>query len=106
MPLSECNTTLLNVNEESKDKRLGSGIHKSQYCAYDPQGRNDSCQGDSGGPLQLISNNNSIATTIVGVVSFGVSCGTALPSVYTRVAYYIDWIESSVWPALESDELF
>lgn len=35
--------------------------------------------------------------TIVGITSFGINCGTALPSVYTRVAFYIDWIESIAW---------
>lgn len=41
---------------------------------------------------------SSAISTIVGVVSFGVSCGTALPGVYTRVAFYVGWIESIVWP--------
>lgn len=53
--------------------------------------------GDSGGPIFLYDNPSGVST-VVGIVSFGVSCGTALPSVYTRVASYIEWIESNVWP--------
>lgn len=53
-------------------------------------------QGDSGGPLQIFS--SPAMGTVIGVVSFGISCGTSLPSIYTRVAYYMDWIESIVWP--------
>lgn len=98
MSLSECNETLLNYNIEADLPSLRNGVSESQYCAYDPQGKNDSCQGDSGGPLQYIPTNNTLIPTVVGIVSFGISCGTVLPSVYTRVAYYLDWIESIVWP--------
>lgn len=54
--------------------------------------------GDSGGPLQMFEQKSSAIATVVGVVSFGASCGTELPGIYTRVAFYIDWIESIVWP--------
>lgn len=69
-----------------------------QYCANDPNGKKDSCGGDSGGPLQLIANDT--ATKIVAIVSFnGIgTCGTLIPSVYTRVASFIEWIEPIVWP--------
>lgn len=53
-------------------------------------------QGDSGGPLQVIMPSNF--ATIVGVTSFGTSCGTDIPSVYARVAFYLDWLESVIWP--------
>lgn len=51
----------------------------------------------SGGPLQIIPHDSSLAK-VVGVVSFGITCGNALPSIYTRVAFYADWIASYVWP--------
>lgn len=100
MPLSECNSTLLNYTKTVSDvKAFRNGINEGQYCAYDPneKDRSDSCQGDSGGPLQIISSNSSLAK-VVGVVSIGIGCGTALPSIYTRVAHFIAWIESHVWP--------
>ncbi|XP_014477561.1 PREDICTED: uncharacterized protein LOC106745987 [Dinoponera quadriceps] len=60
----------------------------------------DSCMGDSGGPLQApaIYNapgiRNKIRFVQYGVVSYGLKqCGTTnVPGVYTRVAYYMDWI--------------
>lgn len=55
-----------------------------------------SCRGDSGGPLQVFR--NSYTSHIVGIVSFGISCGATLPGVYTRVAFYSDWIVPRVWP--------
>lgn len=101
-PLAECTTTFLKYNEQANDAAFRNGISEGQYCAYDPTPRNkselrtDSCQGDSGGPLQHIPSGSTIAT-IVGIVSAGISCGTDLPGLYTRVAYYVDWIESIVW---------
>lgn len=66
-------------------------------CAYDELMDSDSCQGDSGGPLQFFNQNVHMAD-IVGIVSFGIGCGYRLPAIYTRVAYYVDWIERIVWP--------
>lgn len=99
VPRVECNTTLSNYNTLANLRRLRNGISDSQYCAHDsdPNGRKDTCQGDSGGPLQIIPPDTKVAH-IVGIVSFGLSCGTAYPSVYTRVASYVEWIESIVWP--------
>lgn len=78
---------------------LRNGIIQGQYCAYDPKARNDSCQGDSGGPLQYFADKESGIATVLGIISVGFGCGTALPSLYTRVAAYLDWIEPIVWPA-------
>lgn len=48
----------------------------------------DSCQGDSGGPLVIRSIN-----TLVGVVSFGISCADpSYPGVYSNVAVARMWI--------------
>lgn len=74
---------------------LRYGINKSQYCAQDPDGRSDVAPGDSGGPLQIIKNPR--AAHVIGIASFGIASGT-LPSIYTRVAYYADWIAERVWP--------
>lgn len=48
------------------------------------------------GPLFI--REDSGMSTVHGIVSFGVSCGTELPGIYTRIASYVDWIESIVWP--------
>lgn len=97
MPLADCNTTLLEFNKFRNLAFLQNGISDSQYCAYDPDGEKDSCQGDSGGPLQIVLPKTETAK-VVGIVSFGMGCGIGLPGVYTRVASYVDWIESIVWP--------
>ena len=49
----------------------------------------DTCLGDSGGPLMCKVNGSM---TAVGIVSFGMGCGTGQPGVYTRICSYKDWI--------------
>lgn len=97
MPLSECNTELLDYNKQRNQVSFRTGIDESQYCAHDPIGGKDSCQGDSGGPLQTLQSYASPAK-VVGVVSFGIGCGRGRPGIYTRVAHYFEWIGSHVWP--------
>lgn len=96
--LTECNATYLEFNKKANIRALRSGISETQYCAYDPNGVKDSCAGDGGGPLQMVTGDTA-TTKIVGIVSFGVSCGSRLPGIYTRVGSYLDWIESIVWPS-------
>lgn len=93
VPLLECNATHIAYGTS---RSYRSGLNDGHYCAFDPELKKDACQSDSGGPLQLVENKES---TIVGIVSFGLSCGSAVPSVYARVAYYLDWIEGIVWPS-------
>lgn len=96
MPLFDCNTTYLDHNKKWNLPAFQHGVDKSQYCAHDPLGFQDSCKEDSGGPLQIVRSPSNPAK-VVGVVSFG-SCGRLKASIYSRVAYYIEWIASHVWP--------
>lgn len=51
----------------------------------------DACQGDSGGPLVA---GDGPAARLVGVVSWGESCASRYPGVYTRVASEVDFLAS------------
>ncbi|XP_077300247.1 CLIP domain-containing serine protease HP8-like isoform X2 [Arctopsyche grandis] len=67
--------------------------HK-QICAGG-ESKKDACKGDSGGPLMMVNDINGVYKFVQhGIVSYGpVLCGTeGLPGVYTRIAYYMDWI--------------
>lgn len=59
MPNSDCTHYL----DEMKNSEF-------QFCAYDPEFKNDACTGDSGGPLQTFRA-GSFVSTIAGVVSYG-----------------------------------
>lgn len=74
-------------------------IGDTQICAGGDKGK-DSCRGDSGGPLMGATNGTKGQFTyLAGLVSYGPSpCGMeGWPGVYTRVASYIDWIESKIY---------
>lgn len=78
----------------------GRKLVETQYCAVGRENTmtkffGDACEGDSGGPLQIFQDEKH---KLVGVTSFGAGCGAGKPGVYTRVASYIGWIESIVWP--------
>lgn len=82
--LSECNATF--------HCEIGEG----QICArlY----RSEKCRGTkSGGPLQFIPYKSNIPN-VVGISSYDGGCGTAKPNIYTNIAYFLNWIESIVWP--------
>lgn len=96
VPLSQCNHTYVQYNEDKNHAAFRGGIIEGQYCANDPEFKSDACRGDSGGPLQVFRYPET--AHIVGIVSFGISCGVTLPGIYTHVAHYTEWIASHVWP--------
>ncbi|XP_037939396.1 serine protease persephone-like [Teleopsis dalmanni] len=94
-PLSACNRSYA---EQGLTRHISQGIISSQMCAQDDSEMKDACQGDSGGPLNLVVNETTKNYRIIGIVSAGFSCGTETPGFYTRVAAFLDYIESIVWP--------
>ncbi|KAG8268258.1 serine-type endopeptidase activity protein [Homalodisca vitripennis] len=81
------------------DMEYPEGIHSpSQFCAWEYS--KDTCKSDSGGPLVKDEKDSCLAVQ-VGITSFGpVRCGeSATPGTYVRVAYFLPWIESIVWPS-------
>lgn len=97
--LDKCNQSFADNNLLKNNRKLPQGLIDTQYCATGLENTitkqiGDTCQGDSGGPLQIVQDDKY---KLVGVTSFGNGCGSNTPSVYTRVAAYIEWIESVVW---------
>ncbi|XP_037026767.1 trypsin-2-like [Bradysia coprophila] len=79
--------------DHTRCNRAYGNIHPTgMICAGTVEGGKDSCQGDSGGGLYC-------GNYVVGIVSFGATCGDArFPGVYTSIAAYNDWIDSTlVW---------
>ena len=75
----------------------GITIAETMLCAGYSEGRRDTCSGDSGGPLVLPSAAGTVASTQVGITSFGFRC--AVPGaygVYTRVSRYSGWISDQI----------
>jgi len=86
-----------NVNQVSqrscKDAYPFDPITPQMRCALGPN-KKDACQGDSGGPL-IKAGRNANGDVLVGVVSWGVGCGTN-PGVYSDVAEVSGWIVQMV----------
>ena len=70
-------------------------ITSRMICAGFQQGVRDSCNGDSGGPLTMSVGPNQ--RRLVGVVSFGDSCGKKDKyGVYSRIHAVRSWINSTI----------
>eukprot|EP00588_Corethron_pennatum_P002485 CAMPEP_0194297916 /NCGR_PEP_ID=MMETSP0169-20130528/59877_1 /TAXON_ID=218684 /ORGANISM="Corethron pennatum, Strain L29A3" /LENGTH=335 /DNA_ID=CAMNT_0039047845 /DNA_START=477 /DNA_END=1484 /DNA_ORIENTATION=+ len=82
-----------NVNQVSlgscKARYRGEYISPRMMCTLGPNNR-DACQGDSGGPL-IKPGRNAADDVLVGVVSWGIGCGTN-PGVYSDVGEALVWI--------------
>ncbi|KFB38139.1 hypothetical protein ZHAS_00005429 [Anopheles sinensis] len=83
------------------ESRYGLGILPGQMCVGSNTVGRDTCVGDSGGALQTVTNPSTCTFHVVGVVSTGLKgCGIGKArAVYTKVPYYLDWIEEIVWGA-------
>ncbi|XP_015433606.1 PREDICTED: transmembrane protease serine 9-like [Dufourea novaeangliae] len=70
-------------------------LFETQVCSGTAGQEVSACSGDSGGPLAQIVGETAVQ---VGIVSWGMMpCGSShMPSVYTRVASYIDWINQNI----------
>ncbi|XP_073978749.1 venom protease-like isoform X3 [Rhodnius prolixus] len=105
LKLQEVNITLVNgtecrrLYENDVDSKIPQGINPNiMICAGEREGGKDACSGDSGGPMAIQLASRCLKTQI-GITSFGRDCGLPnTPGVYTRVSYYVPWIESIVWP--------
>ncbi|CAG2179734.1 unnamed protein product, partial [Oppiella nova] len=80
--ITYCSLKMRDINKDSNICAGGS-----------PQGGTSTCKGDSGGPLQCRSNDGKWYQ--IGITSWGEPCAhKRVPDVFTRVAYFRDWIEN------------
>lgn len=84
-------TDIVNFEECKAALPEDAPLASSNVCSSPMENKLSACNGDSGGPY--VQELNGV-TVQVGVVSWGyIPCGTAgLPSVYTKVASYVEWI--------------
>lgn len=92
-------TTLIQKPIENCPDPKGSDID-SLICATPNGSSGDVCQGDSGGPLFTgYPDRDNCLFAIMAVVSQGYLCDAALShTLHTRIFYFREWIEKTVWP--------
>jgi len=92
VPASQCNLAL---KQALNQKKPGVGdrfqLTQGEVCAGTENGK-DACTGDGGSPL--VCQAQSGRWTVVGLVAWGIGCGSHVPGVYTNVHHYKHWINS------------
>jgi secreted trypsin-like serine protease len=71
----------------NRNTQIAGGFYNSVERVF-----SGACYGDSGGPLVVKKGNNY---ELIGIVSYGSGCDVKKPTVYTKVFYYVDWINSA-----------
>ncbi|KAM7299838.1 clotting factor G beta subunit [Ixodes scapularis] len=93
---------------ENYAREFPRGVNDDFVCAGNlTYGGVDACQQDSGGPLVMeTTRNGQKVLEVVGVVSFGVGCGSPnFPGVYARVSTYRDWILNKMTQVLPDSQI-
>ena len=92
--LQTVETEIVEFNECKAALPEDAPIDVTNVCSDSQQKGISACNGDSGGPL-VIEKEDATAE-LIGIVSWGyIPCGIAnLPSIYTRVSAYNEWIAS------------
>lgn len=90
-PRPACQAALRGTNLGTK-----FNLHEGFLCAGGLKGL-DTCIGDGGGPLVCPSLIDPWRYVLVGIVSWGVNCGTyGVPGVYIDVPKYRTWIDNTI----------
>merc|ERR1712121_140912 len=82
----------VDIYTESQCKGAWAQYDHTMHICLTGSGDAASCQGDSGGPLECMQGGSKVNA---GVTSWGVVGCAGLPSVYTRVSNYLDFINQN-----------
>ncbi len=81
--------------KNGQDVKFSNFLDETMICAFEDE--KDSCQGDSGGPLLFSEQSGNEGHMVqVGIVSFGYSCASGFPGLYSRVSNQFDWIRNTM----------
>ncbi|ESN97485.1 hypothetical protein HELRODRAFT_185899 [Helobdella robusta] len=86
------------ITKEQCQAKWGSRITDKHVCVHDLKDYSSgACNGDSGDPL--VCEDSPKVWKLVGATSWGsAGCGTSMPSVYTRISSYNQWLDSQAKP--------
>lgn len=82
------------VETTDRNEELPNGFNSTIQLCIGSKDNKDTCNGDSGGPALAYHMTYPCMYHVMGITSAGVSCATPdIPSAYTRVHYYLNWIK-------------
>ncbi|XP_028027105.1 phenoloxidase-activating factor 3-like isoform X2 [Bombyx mandarina] len=88
-------STVVNLVPQARCKFFYPALSDTQLCAAGYSGE-DTCKGDSGGPLMTVYGGKYFVVGVVSGKRADSPCGTSVPSLYSNVYRYIDWIRSNI----------
>ncbi|XP_012551219.2 melanization protease 1 isoform X3 [Bombyx mori] len=88
-------STVVNLVPQARCKFFYPALSDTQLCAAGYSGE-DTCKGDSGGPLMTVYGGKYFVVGVVSGKRADSPCGTSMPSLYSNVYRYIDWIRSNI----------
>ncbi|XP_072931539.1 venom protease-like [Epargyreus clarus] len=83
--------TVVQMVPKNVCKRYYSRLYDGHLCASGRKSE-DTCKGDSGGPLMMMYQGKYYLAGIVSGKTSAYECGTPVPSLYTNVFSYLNWI--------------
>ncbi|XP_059047256.1 coagulation factor IX-like [Achroia grisella] len=87
--------TFVNLVTQRQCQRYYPHLSKMQVCAAGHSGE-DTCKGDSGGPLMMVYEGKYFVAGVVSGKRADSPCGTSVPSLYTNVYQYLQWIRDHI----------
>ncbi|ALC46205.1 CG11841, partial [Drosophila busckii] len=78
-------------------EELPNGYNASTQMCIGSSEHKDTCNGDSGGPVLTYHKELPCMYHVMGITSSGLGCDTPnVPSLYTRVHFYLNWIKQHI----------
>lgn len=88
-------STVVNLVPQEQCKKYYPDLTRVDLCAAGYRGE-DTCKGDSGGPLMTVYGGKYYVVGVVSGKRADSPCGTSVPSLYTNVYHYVNWVRSNI----------
>lgn len=95
--------TVVNLVPQNECKKHYPQLTRRHICAKGYHGE-DTCKGDSGGPLMMLYEGKYFVSGVVSGKRNDSPCGSTVPSLYTNVYHYLEWINGIMQSDLRLDD--
>ncbi|XP_049868792.1 spaetzle-processing enzyme-like [Pectinophora gossypiella] len=95
LPSEVKQSTVVNLVPQRQCSNAYPQLTEKHLCAAGKTGE-DTCKGDSGGPLMMLYEGRYYVSGVVSGKRADSRCGTSVPSLYTNVYHYVNWITQNI----------